>query len=158
MIIDHQSNDCRDMEDWPLTSVTKKLLEAASIVQNYDLLRLQVSAPLFLFLHRLARQCDHSAKQLGRFLALISATELAEEITRDLSPAEFKEFRTQIDRLRREQGVAIDKKDWKQAAAMSHQVASLKERVRQAYPAIDIQADHFLQAIARLGYDQPITV
>ena len=82
------------MEYEPLPSVAKMLLRAASRLQDNELLPLQVPAPTIGFLYRLAKQCDHSAKPLGRFLALISASQLAEEIVRVLVCDEFKDVRT----------------------------------------------------------------
>ena len=113
--INHQSDEPRDLEDWPLPSVLKMLLRAASRIQDYDLLRLQVPVPTFLFLHRLAKQCDHSAKPLGRFLALISASQLAEEVIRSLLPAEYEDIRAKMERLQCEKEVAIGHQDWEHA-------------------------------------------
>ena len=123
------------------------------------MLRLQVPAPLFLFLHCLARHCDRSAKPLGKFLARISASQLADEIVRDLLPAEFSEVRSELERLQAEKEAAVANAEFQHAAALRDQTDLLKRRVQQACPnAIDIQPDHFVQAIARLGYDQPITI
>ena len=156
---DRQSVARMNMEELPLRSLLKMLLQAASTIQDCDLARLHVPVATFLFLHRLARHCDHSAKPLGEFLALISASQLADEIIRGFLPAEFDDVRTELERLQGEKEAAIANQDWERARTLLDHAGSLKERVREAGPdAIEIQPDHILQAIARLGYDQPIIV
>ncbi len=146
-------------QNYPLPSVPKMLLRAASKIQDDDLLQLQVPASMFLFLHQLGKQCDHSTKPLGRFLTSISSEQLADEITRDLLPAEFKYARNELERLQYAREVAIVNQDWEHAVALRDQAVLLKDRVRQACPdAIEIRPENILQAVARLGYDQPMTV
>jgi hypothetical protein len=146
-------------EHVPLPSVPKMLLRVASSINDDELVPLHVPPATFLFLHRLGRQCDDSAKPLGRFLVSIHSRQLAEEIVRNVLPPEYSTLRDELDRCQHEKEIAVANQEWERAAALRDETDSLKDRLRQrAHDIIDVQPDHVLEAISKLGFNQPIVL
>ncbi len=147
-----------------LRSVPAMLIEAASAINDDDLLPLRVPASTFAFLYRLGKQCDHSTKPLARFLLRVHRSQLVEEIIRGLLPAEHSSalgaLRAELEPLQREKEEAVANQDWEHARAVRDKTEPLKDRIRQKCKEafIPVQPDDRLQAISRLGFDQPIIV
>ncbi|HUE69459.1 MAG TPA: hypothetical protein VMP01_01110 [Pirellulaceae bacterium] len=147
------------MADVPLHYGPKKLLNAASRLNDDPLTPLHVPPLTIAFLHKLGRHCDHSSKPLGRFLLRIGLQQLIDQIARALLPPKYWELDTEIDRLNQKKELACIEQDWARACQARDQANALKDRLRQmAENVIDVQPDHFVRALSDLGFDQPLPI
>lgn len=142
----------------PLSSVPQMLLRVASSINEDTTLPLRVPILTVGFLRRLGRQCDHSTKPLGRFLLLVTCSRLVDEIIRILLPREIQKLRAELERLQMAKEEAVVNQEWQQAVALRDQSHLLKDRLRQMgqVNAIDVQPEHVVQAIGRLGFNEVI--
>jgi hypothetical protein len=146
------------MLDTPLPFVPKMLLECASSINSDPLIPLHVPPATVAFLHHLGNQCDHSTKPLGRFLAPVSRSQLAEAIIKVALPSEVTAMRAEAERLQRKKEEAIACQEWESARALRDKQYLLEAQLRElAKNTIDVQPCHITKALSDLGFDKPIT-
>jgi len=78
---------------------------------------------------------------------------------RILLPAEYNAIRVELERQQREKEDAVANQEWERAVELRDETDALKAKLRQApQETIDLQPNHILQALANLGFDEPIIV
>ncbi len=89
------------MEHVPLPSVPKRLLQAASAIQEDPTIPATVPAETFAFLHRLGTHGDHSSKPLGQFLLTTLPSQFTDSLLRVILPNDYHELRDELEERQR---------------------------------------------------------
>ena len=118
----------------PLPSVPKMLLRFASLINDDASIPLHLPPETIIFLHRLGTECDHSIKPLGRFLLLMRASDLVDEVVRILMPAEFCDLRNELERAQRQMEGAVASEEWERALALKARKDAIKDQLLR-FPA-----------------------
>jgi len=143
----------------PLPSVPKTLLRFASLVNDDASIPSHLPSETTDFLHRLGTECDHSVKPLGRFLLLMRASDLVDEVMRILTPAKFCELRKELERTRCEMEGAVASEAWERVPALKAKTDGVREQLLRFRPENrEVRPAHVLKVLENLGYDQPIAV
>ncbi len=90
----------------------------------------------------------------------MTSSQLVEEIERILLPKEFNEIRAALERIQEKKIEAVIKRDWQSALAYRDLCNSIKQGFDECLRicAAEVKPYHILQAIANLGFSEPIAV
>jgi hypothetical protein len=145
------------MSHVPLPSVPEKLLRCASSIHEDAFIPASVPVETFAFLHKLGTRCDHSEKPLGRFLLLVRASQLKDAVLQIVLPSGYHKLREELEGRQREKEEAVANEEYARARELRDATDAIKSRMSQFPTSItEIKPDHVLQAIANLGFDEPI--
>ncbi|NUQ64480.1 MAG: hypothetical protein HUU20_18600 [Pirellulales bacterium] len=130
-----------------------KLLRAVTSIHEDRFVSVRFPVLSIAWLHRVNRICNRRGHPLHWFLMGIIDGDLVETVLHVVLPPAATSIRDRLHQLWDEQREASGNHEFLRAAALRDEIVSLREELRNLCPEpIEIQPEHVMEAIRRLGY------
>ncbi len=143
-----------NMRHSPLPTIPNVLFGCITSLHDDDLLPVTVPAPTREFVHRLAKQCDHSSKPLAKFLVGITASQLTDSVLRIVAGQQYHSICREYELLGQPLSDAVAECEWGRCVSIRTEREKLKSQLRQlSQDPWELRPGDIVRALAKLGFD-----